>query len=70
MLPPSPLTVPDVQISRIRFFTEEVRSGGVAVDDLGGGEWMGCEEDAEVAPLEPLGACSSFQPFPPGPCYL
>ena len=26
MLPPSPLTDPDVQISRIRFLTEEVRS--------------------------------------------
>ena len=25
MLPPSPLTVPDVQISRIRFFMGEVR---------------------------------------------
>ena len=26
MLPPSPLADPDVQISRLRFFTEELRS--------------------------------------------
>src|ERR1700719_3398900 len=70
MLPPSPLTVPDVRISRIRFFAEELRSGGVPVTDLRGGEWMGCEEDTEVAPEEPLGACSPFQPFPPDPCDL
>ena len=50
MLPPSPVTDPDVRISRIRFFAEELRSGGVPVNDLDGGEWMGCEERAEVAP--------------------
>ena len=36
MLPPSPLADPDVQISRFRFFTEELtdgRSGLLAVGD-------------------------------------
>src|SRR6202047_4139848 len=70
MLPPSPLTVPDVRISRIRFFAEELRSGGVPVTDLRGGGWMGCEEDTEGAPEERLRACSPFQPFPPDPCDL
>jgi hypothetical protein len=33
MLPPSPLTDPDVQISRIRFLQEMFAHGGVSVED-------------------------------------
>ena len=34
MLPPSPLTDPDVQISRFRFFMEEVRSQDGVADPI------------------------------------
>src|SRR5271170_129123 len=68
MLPPSPLTDPDVQISRIRFLTGELRWGGVAVDDPGPGEWIAFEECVESVPREPFPACSPFQPSPP--CLL
>src|SRR5260370_280738 len=70
MLPPSPLTDPDVQISRIRFLTGEFRSGGVAVDDLGPGKGMAGEDCVEACPCEPLRPRSSLQPLPPYLCDL
>src|SRR5215467_13460024 len=70
MLPPSPLTVPDVRISRIRFFAGEFCSRSVPMNDLGAGQWVACEERAEAVPWEPLGAGASCQPFPPRPCDL
>src|SRR5258708_24630139 len=70
MLPPSPLTDPDVQISRIRFLAGELRSGGVAVDDHGPGKGMAGEECVEACPCEPFRARSSLQPLPPYLCDL
>ena len=50
MLPPSPLTDPDVQISRIRFFTGELRFSGIAVNDPGPWQRMAGEERGEASP--------------------
>src|SRR5579871_5443278 len=66
MLPPSPLTDPDVQISRIRFFAGELRcSGGIAVDDSGPWQRVAGEERLEAVPCETLPTRASFQPLAP-----
>jgi hypothetical protein len=65
-LPPSPLTDPYVQHSRIRFFTGEIRfSGGIAVDEPGRRQRVAGEERVEAVPREPLRARASRQPLAP-----
>ena len=66
MLPPSPLTDPYVQHSRIRFFTGEIRfSVGIAVDEPGRRQRVAGEERVEAVPREPLRARASRQPLAP-----
>jgi hypothetical protein len=65
MLPPSPPTDPDVQISRIRFLTGELRSGGISVNDPGSWQRVAVEERVEACPGEPLRTRATFQPFVP-----
>src|ERR1700686_4459870 len=66
MLPPSPLTDPYVQHSRIRFFTGEIRfSVGIAVDKPGRRQRVAGEEPVEAVPREPLRARASRQPLVP-----
>jgi hypothetical protein len=68
MLPPPPLTDPDVQISRVRFFTGELRSqqcsDGQCVVPVEGA----VQELSEPIPWE--SAAPSRQPLPPDPCSL
>ena len=67
MLPSSPLTDPDVQISRFRFFTGELRSRGVAMDNPGCRQRVALEEFSEAVPVEPVPAIPPRQPFLPDP---
>ena len=63
MLPPSPLTDPYVQHSRIRFFAGEIRfSVGIAVDEPGRRQRVAGEERVEAIPGEPLRARAPRQP--------
>jgi len=49
MFPSPPLTDPDVQVTRIRFFTRKVRSGDVVLmDDRGWRQGMPCEYGSEA----------------------
>src|SRR5262245_7543186 len=70
MLPPSPPTDPDVQISCIRFFAGELRSRGISMDDPGSGKRMAFEKRVEAVPWEPFRARSPCQPHSPDPCDL
>src|SRR5579883_3385021 len=70
MLPSSPPTDPDVQISRIRFFAQELRSRGVSMDDPRLRQWIAHQQRREASPWDWLRARPAFQPFPPGLCDL
>src|SRR5262245_42724226 len=69
MLPSPPLTVPDVQISCVRFFTGDLRS-----QRLSGGrsgllvEGVALEEGVEPSPWD--SAPAPRQPLLPDPCNL
>ena len=70
MLPSSPLTDPDVRISRFRFFTGELRSQqrtGVTVDDAGCWQGMAPEQRGKAAPGHGALPVPTRQPFVPDP---
>src|SRR5262245_4728546 len=71
MLPSSPLTDPDVRISRFRFFTGEVRSqqrSGVTVDDTGSRQGMAPEQLGKAAPGHGALPVAPGPPLAPAPC--
>src|SRR5271157_3108782 len=67
MSPSPPLTDPDVQVSRIRFFTGEFRSRWrKAMDDPRRGKRMALEDRVEAGPVErAFSTMPSRQPFFP-----
>ena len=71
MFPSPPLTDPDVQISRIRFFARMVRSrSGVLVDDQSRGQRVARKHGSEALPWQIAMAAAPREPFPPGPYDL
>lgn len=68
----SPLTDPDVQISRIRFFTGQIRSraGVVAMNDSWRGERKTLQQAVKLVPRERTPARTPLQPFLPYAVHL
>src|ERR1035438_1401496 len=67
MLPSSSLTVPDVQLSRFRFFMEEFRSRRCSDGRSGLPAGGDASERGELVPKEPTPASPPRQPFLPNP---
>ena len=71
-MPSSPLTDPDVRISRIRFFTGQVRSRTPAegVNDPWRRQDQPLEHRLELGPRQPSQAVAAFEPLVPGATNL